>query len=65
MTNSTKPAASAMAVVKADNRVILDQGGSCVENKLTRIKLLEVGGAFLFEIEPGHGAPSAGFARQR
>ncbi len=67
VTNSAKPMASAMAVVKADNRVILDQGGSYVEDKLTkeRIKLSDVGGAFVFEIEPGHGARSARFARQR
>ena len=54
VTNSTKPLASAMAVVKAGNRVILDQGGSYIENKLTKegIKLIEVGGTFVFDIEP-------------
>ncbi len=67
VTNSTKSLASAMAVVKSVNRVILDQRGSYIENKLTkeRIELLELGGAFVFDIEPGHGARNAGFARQR
>ncbi len=63
VTNSTEPLASAMAVVKAGHRMILDQGGSYVENELSkeRVKLFEVGGAFAFETEPGHGARSASF----
>ncbi len=54
VTNSTKPLASAMAVVKAGNKVVLDPEGSYVENKLTkeRDKLIEVGGTFVFDIEP-------------
>ncbi len=41
--------------------------GEKKKNRLAkeRIKLLEVGGALVFEIEPGHGARSPGFARQR
>ena len=67
MTNATKPLASAMAVVKAGNRVILDKGGSYIENKITkeRIELIEVGGTFVFDIEPAQGfARDADFARR-
>ena len=68
VTNSTKPLASAMAVVKAGNRVVLDQGGSYIENKLTKEKigLKECGGTFMFEVEP-EGRKSGctwGFARR-
>ncbi len=67
VTNSTKPLASSMAVVQAGNRVILDQGGGHIGNRLAkeRSELLEVGCAFALEVELGHGARSAGFARQR
>ena len=43
-----------MAVVKAGNKVVLDPEGSYIENKLTkeRIKLIEVGDTFVFDIEP-------------
>ena len=66
MTNSTKPLASAMAVVKAGRRVALDPEGSYIENKLTkeRIKLIEVGGTFVFDAEPDQAMRAAGFARR-
>jgi hypothetical protein len=65
VTNSTKPLASAMAVVKAGDRAVLDPEGSYSENKLTkeRIKLIEVGGTFVFDIEPDQSMRAAGFAR--
>jgi hypothetical protein len=52
--DSTKPLASAMAVVKAGNKVVLDEKGSYILNKHTgeRIDLKEVGGTFIFEVEP-------------
>ncbi len=63
---STKPLASAMAVVKAGNKVVLDPKGSYIENKLTqeRIKLIEVGGTFVFDFETDHCLRAAGFARR-
>lgn len=55
VTNATKPLASAMAVVKAGNRVVLSQevGGSYIENVTSgkRIRLKESGGTFVFEVE--------------
>ena len=65
--DATKPLASAMAVVKAGNKVVLDPEGSYIENKLTkeRIKLIEVGGTFVFDIEPDQAMRAAGFARRR
>ena len=46
---------SAMAVVKAGNKVVLshEAGGSCIENVATgkRIKLKESDGIFVFEFE--------------
>jgi hypothetical protein len=55
VTNATKPLASAMAVVKAGNRVVLSQetGGSYIENVKTkeRIGLKGSGGTFVFEVE--------------
>ena len=54
VTNATKPLASAMAVVKAGNRVILDKGGCYIENKKT-----------MFDIEPAQGFTlGADFARR-
>ncbi len=64
VTNSTKSFASAMAVVKVGNRFVLDPDGSYIENKLTkeRIKLIDVGGTFVFDIEPDQAKRAAGFA---
>ena len=59
VTSATEPLASAMAVVKAGNKVVLshDVGGSSVENIATgkRIKLKEPGGTFVFEVEAAAG----------
>ena len=59
VTNATKPLASAMAVVKAGNKVVLshEMGGSYIENIATgkRIKLKESGGTFVFEVEADAG----------
>ena len=54
VTNSTEQLASVMAVVKVGTKVVLDPERSCIENKLTKegIKLIEVGGTFVFDIEP-------------
>ncbi len=53
VTNSTMQLASAMAVVKAGTKVVLDPERNCIENKLTKegIKLIEVGGTFVFDIK--------------
>ena len=55
VTNATKPLASAMAVVKAGNKVVLSHevGGSYIENIATgkKIKLKESGATFVFEVE--------------
>ncbi len=66
VTNSTKPLASAVVVVKACNKAVVDPEGSYVENKLTkeRIKLIEVGGMFVFDIEPDQSVRAAGFTRR-
>jgi hypothetical protein len=66
VTNSTKPLASAMAVVKAGNRVVLDESGSYIENKITKekIQLKECGGTFIFEVEPEGRKSHSGFARR-
>lgn len=52
VTNTTKPLASALAVVKAGNRVVLSQQGSYIENEKTRqrIRLQERGGTYVFEV---------------
>ena len=52
VTNSTKPLASAAAVVKAGNRVVLDPEGSYIENRKTgeRIRLKESKGTYVFEV---------------
>ena len=68
VTNTTKPLASAMAVVNAGNRVVLtkEPGGSYIENIATkrRIKLKEVGGTFVFDVEGGRKVGSSGFKRR-
>ena len=68
VTNTTKPLASAMAVVNAGNRVVLtkEPGGSHIENIVTkrRIKLKEVGGTFVFDVEGGRKVGSSGFKRR-
>ena len=65
VTDTTKPLASAMAVVKMGNKVVLDDGGSYIENEATgeRIELKEAGGTYMFEIDAMQGAPkkSEGF----
>ncbi len=55
-----------MAVVKAGNRNVFDPDGIYIENKLTkeRIKLIEVGGTFVFDIEPEQAMRTAVFARR-
>ncbi len=62
VTNATKPLASAMAVVKAGNRVVLSQetGGSYIEKVKTkeRIGLKGSGGTFVFEVEAMSGKMS-------
>ena len=68
VTNTTKPLASAMAVVNAGNRVVLtkEPGGSFIENIATRrkIKLKEVGGTFVFDVEGEKRVGSSGFQRR-
>ena len=65
VTDTTKPLAAAMAVVKMGNRVVLDMDGSYIENKATgeRIILQEEGGTYVFEVEDNPRAVE-GFARQ-
>ena len=68
VTNTTKPLASALAVVNAGNRVVLtkEPGGSFIENIATkkRIKLKEVGGTFVFDVESEKRSESSGFKRR-
>ena len=68
VTNTTKPLASALAVVNAGNRVVLtkEPGGSFIENIATKrwIKLKEVGGTFVFDVESEAGSGSSGFRRR-
>ena len=54
VTNTTKPLASAMAVVKAGNRVVLEDAGGYIENRASgrRIELHEKGGTYVFDIVP-------------
>ena len=54
VTDTTKPLASAMAVVRMGNRVVLDSEGSYIENKMSgeRIQLQETGGTYTFDIDP-------------
>ena len=65
VTDTTKPLAAAMAVVKMGNRVVLDVDGSYIESKATgeRIILEEEGGTYVFEVED-HPGMVEGFARQ-
>ena len=53
VTDTTKPLASAMAVVKMGNRIVLDDDVSYIENKSTgeRVLLKESGGTFVFEVD--------------
>ncbi len=68
VTDTTKPLASAMAVVKMGNRVVLDDELSYIENKATgeRVLLKESGGTYVFEVEgkPFVTNKYVGFARQ-
>ena len=67
VTNATKPLASALAVVNANNRVVLtkEPGGSFIENIATKkIKLKEVGGTFVFDVESERRSGSSGFKRR-
>ncbi len=68
VTDTIKPLASAMAVMKMGNRVVLDDGLSCIENNAMgeRVLLKESGGACAFEVEgkPFVANKSVGFARQ-
>ena len=55
VTDTTKPLASAMAVVKAGNKVVLslEDEGSYIENVKTKEKIMlkEAGGTFVFDVE--------------
>ncbi len=66
--DTTKPLASAMAVVKMGNRVVLYDDLSYIENKATgdRVLLKESGGTYVFEVEgkPFVMSESVGFSRQ-
>jgi hypothetical protein len=68
VTDTTKPLASAMAMVKMGNRVVLDDGMSYIENKATgeRVMLKESGGTYVFEVEgkPFGTNKAVGFPRQ-
>ena len=68
VTDTTKPLASAMAVVKMGNRVVLDDELSYIESKATveRVLLKESGGTYVFEVEgkPFVISKSVGFVRQ-
>ncbi len=61
VTDTTKPLAAAMAVVKMGNTVVLSPEGSYIENVKTkeRINLKERGGTYVFDIEE---MPRSGFA---
>ncbi len=65
----TKPLASAMAVVKIGNRVVLDDELSYIENKATGEMVLlkkKSGRTYVFEVEdkPFVTNKAVGFARQ-
>jgi hypothetical protein len=53
VTDTTKPLASALAVVKMGNKIVLDGDFSYIENKATgeRVVLKESGGTYVFEVE--------------
>ena len=65
VTDTTKPLAAAMSVVKMGNRVVLDMDGSYIENKATgeRIVLEEEGGTYAFAVDDQPCATEA-FVRQ-
>ena len=69
MTDTTKPLASAIAVMKMGSKVVLDEDGSYIENKVTgeRIMLKESGGTYMFEIDalPGVSEKSGDFTKRR
>jgi hypothetical protein len=68
VTDTTKPLASALAVVKMGNRIVLDGDLSYIENKATgeKVSLKESGGTYVFEVEAVPNATNnvAGFARR-
>ena len=53
VTDSTKPLASALAVVKAGNGIVLSKEGSFIKNKKTKEKIMlkMKGGTFVFDVE--------------
>ena len=53
VTDTTKPLASALAVVKMGNRIVLDMNGSYILNVATgeKVILKEEGGTYVFEVE--------------
>ena len=65
VTDTTKPLAAAMAVVKMGSRVVLDIDGSHIENKATgeRIILEKKNNTYVFEVEDRPCAVE-GFVRQ-
>lgn len=67
VTNSTKPLASAAAVVKAGNRIVFDPAGSFIENTRSkeRIRLRESNGTYVFDVVPEiDGKAASGFSRR-
>ena len=68
VTDTTKPLAAAMAVVKLGNRVVLEQGDgkSYIENLETgdRVMLKESGGTFVFDIDCEKAAMTSTFSRR-
>ena len=70
VTSSTKPLASAAAVVKAGNRIVFDKAGSFIENTRSkeRINLRESNGTYVFdvvlEVDTTFGVPASGFSRR-
>ena len=66
VTDATKALASAAAVTKAGNTVVLKRGGGYIQNDRTgeRIELQERGGTFVFEVEwEDVGGEGSSFAR--
>ena len=57
VTNVQKPLASAAKVVKAKARIVLDEGGSYVENKITgeTMKVRIERGTFVFDVHYDNG----------
>ena len=53
VTDSTKPLASALALVNAGNRTVLSKEGSYIENEKTKEKIMLMvnGGTFVFDVE--------------